>query len=352
MDQPIAINPTDVSRRGDLNVSQTPFGTVFSDHMLIARWRDGQWREVGIEPYGPIPMPPSINGLQYGLCVFEGLKAFRTVAGSVALFRPRENFLRLGRSCQRLALPEVPEGLFFEGLKQLMALDQAWVPSPDEGSLYIRPCVFATDENVRVKAASSALFVIFACPVGAYYAEPLSLLAETRYTRAFPGGTGDVKPGGNYAVSLLAEREAQERGYHNVLWLDGREHRYVEEAGVMNIFFVIDGIVVTPNLSGTILAGVTRDSVIALLADMDIPVEERPIAMDEIVAAYDHGALRECFGTGTAATVAPIGKIGYQTRELVLPPVADWKIGPAVLARITHLRTGRADDPRGWLVPV
>lgn len=340
------------SLRGQLKLDQASFGTVFSDHMLVARYQGGEWQDFVIEGYGPLPMPPSINAIQYGLAVFEGLKAYRTVRGDVALFRPRDNFLRLGRSCRRLALPEVPERTFLEGLRKLVRLDRDWVPGPDEGSLYIRPCLFATDETIRVKSPASCTFVIFTCPVGTYYAEPLRLFATTQYARAFPGGTGDVKPAGNYAPSLLAEKDAQARGYHSVLWLDARERRYVEEAGVMNVFFVIDGIAVTPHLAGTILPGITRDCVITLLKRMDVPVEERAIDIAEVLEAHRSGRLQECFGTGTAATIAHISKIGSEGWELVLPAVEKRTIGSALLHTLQQLQTGRIDDPYGWLVTV
>lgn len=333
-------------------ITPPPFGTTFSDHMLVARYHDGSWTDVEIKPYGPLALAPSINGLQYGLAVFEGLKAFRTDTGDIVLFRPHDNWQRLGRSCRRLVLPEVSEPLFMDGLRQLVELDARWVPSSDEGSLYIRPCVFAVDENIRVKPAESCSFVIFTCPVGGYFAEPLKLVTTPRYARAFPGGTGDIKPGGNYAAAMLAEHEAHTEGHDAVLWLDAAEHRYIEECGVMNAFFVIDGRVITPRLSGTILAGVTRDSVITLLREMDVPVEERSISIAEVIAAHHAGKLTECFGTGTAATIAHVQRITHDGVELTLPAVTERQVAPAVLKRLTLVRTGRILDIHGWLVRV
>lgn len=340
------------SRIGERDLSPQSFGTVFCDHMLVADCRDGEWTEPRIEPYGPLPLLPSISGLQYGISVFEGHKAFRTVGGDVVLFRPCENWERLRRSCRRLVLPEVPEDIYIEGLKELIRTDADWVPEPDEGALYIRPCVFATDAALRVAPSSACRFVIVTCAVGQYYPAPLRLLVTTDYVRAFPGGTGNVKPAGNYAPALLAEAQARDRGFSGVLWLDGRERRFAEEAGVMNLFFVVGGAVVTPGLSETILPGVTRDSVITLLEAMGTRVEERPVSMDEIVAAHDAGRLRECFGTGTAATISHVAEIGYRGRTLTLPPVGDREIAAAVLARMTALRTGREPDHLGWLTPV
>lgn len=352
MNAHIKVIPATRSRLAERRLDPQSFGAVSSDHMLIADHRDGAWSHVRIEPYGPLPLPPSISALQYGLSVFEGHKAFRTANGEIVLFRPGDNCARLQRSCRRLVLPEVPEDIYIEGLRQLIRTDSQWVPAPDEGSLYIRPCVFATDESIRVRPPSTCRFVIFTCPVGHYYPEPLRLLVTTGYVRAFPGGTGEVKPAGNYAPALLAEREAQRRGFHGVLWLDGREHRFIEEAGVMNVFFVIDRTVITPSLEGTILPGITRDTVITLLTAMGVEVRERPISIDEVASAHAAGRLRECFGTGTAATISHIAEIGYQDTILTLPPVADRKIAPAVLARLGALRTGREPDPFGWLMPV
>lgn len=348
----IKVIPATRSRLAERRLDPQSFGTVCCDHMLIADYRDGAWSDVRIEPYGPLPMPPSISALQYGISVFEGHKAFRTASGEIVLFRPGENCARLRRSCRRLVLPEVPDDIYIEGLRQLIRTDGQWVPGPDQGSLYIRPCVFATDEGIRVRPPSTSRFVIFTCAVGPYYPEPLKLLVTTDYVRAFPGGTGAVKPAGNYAPALLAEREAQRRGFHGVLWLDGREHRFIEEAGVMNVFFVIDGIVITPALEGTVLPGITRDSVLTLLTTMGVEVQERPISIDEVASAHAAGRLRECFGTGTAATISHIAEIGYQDRILTLPSVADRNIAPAVLARLRALYTGREPDPFGWLSPV
>jgi branched-chain amino acid aminotransferase len=234
-------------------------------------------------------------------------------------------------------------------VRELVRRDEAGVPPHGEGGLYIRPCQFSIDESVRVKPADRFLFVVFTFPYATYYSAPVDLVATERYVRAFPGGTGDVKPGGNYAPTLVAEREAQEAGCQSVLWLDGRERRFVEECGVMNVFFVVDDAVITPSLDGTILAGVTRDSVIAVLDDMGKRVEQRRVAIDEIAAAAARGALRECFGTGTAATVTHVQKIRYGGRDLALPPVDARTIGPEVKRRLVAIATGVEHDRRGWL---
>jgi branched-chain amino acid aminotransferase len=339
------------SRVAKVDFSNLPFGTLFSDHMLIAEYRDGAWGEMAIRPYGALQLPPSISALQYGISVFEGLKAHRGPDGGILLFRPWENARRLNRSAARLSMPEVPEVMFLEGLRELLRQDKGWLPSADQGSLYIRPCVFSVEESIRVKPAEQYAFVIFTCPVGSYFTAPVDVLVTDRYVRAFPGGTGEGKPAGNYAPALLAERDARALGYNTVLWLDGKERRYIEECGVMNVFFVIDGCVITPDLSGTILPGVTRDSIITLLRDQGTVVEERRISVEEVFENHARGRLQECFGTGTAATVSHVRRIRHHETELTLPPVEQRKIGPVVREQLLAIMTGRAPDPHRWTEP-
>ncbi len=346
----VAIERVPRSRLGSVGLAQAPFSSVCSDHMFVAEYRDGGWKDAVIRPYGPLPLAPSISALQYGVSVFEGLKAHRTPAGLVGLFRPAANAGRLNRSAARLAMPAVPEALFLEGLRALVRLDAAWVPAHESGgALYIRPCLFSIDESVRVKPAERFLFVIFTFPYGSYYSAPVDALVSERYVRAYPGGTGDIKPAGNYAPGLLADRDAHAEGFHTTMWLDGQERRYIEECGVLNVFFLIDGTVVTPSLNGTILPGVTRDSVLTLLHEMGLSVEERRIAIDDLLDAYDRGVLHECFGTGTAATLSHIGRIRYRDREIRLPPVDQRSVGPAARERLVAIATGRAPDPHGWV---
>ncbi len=337
------------SRAAQVDLANVAFSTVFSDHMLTAEYEDAGWRDAVIGPYGPLTLPPSITGIHYGLSVFEGLKAQRTPSGDIALFRPRENARRLGRSAARLAMPAVPEEFFLDGVRQLVRLDREWVPPAGCGALYIRPCLFSTDTSLRVKPADRCLFTIFTFPFGAYFAAPVDAFVSDRYARAFPGGTGDVKPAGNYAPSLLAEREAHAAGCQAVLWLDAVERTYVEECGVMNVFFVIGDEVVTPSLEGTVLPGVTRDSVITLLREMGLTVAERRLAIEEVAAAHARGALLECFGTGTAAAVTHVRRIRHRDRDIVLPPVEERQVGPAVRERLVAIAGGLAPDPHGWV---
>lgn len=345
----ISVDRVARSRAGEIDIATVAFSSVFSDHMFSAEYHDGQWTAARIQPYGPIAIEPSISALHYGVSVFEGLKVHRGPDGVPLLFRVEENARRLQRSAARLAMAPPPESLFLDGLRELIRVDQAWVPPCGAGALYIRPLLFATDPSVRVKPAEHFRFLIFTFPFGSYYSAAVDVAVSERYVRAFPGGTGDTKPGGNYAPSLLAEQEARSQGLHSVLWLDGIERRYIEECGVMNVFFRVGDEVITPPLTGTILPGVTRDSVITLLRAMGIRVREQPIAIDELLRYRDNGTLKECFGTGTAATVSHIGKIQYRSEMIELPAVAERTVGPAVREKLLAIMSGNAPDPYGWV---
>ncbi|MGH8199578.1 MAG: branched-chain amino acid aminotransferase [Steroidobacteraceae bacterium] len=348
----ISVERVGHSRLGEVDVATVAFSSVFSDHMFSAECHHGQWTAARIEPYGPIVLEPSISALHYGVSVFEGLKVHRGPTGAPLLFRAEQNARRLQRSAQRLAMTLPPESLFLDGLRELIRVDQSWVPSADAGALYVRPLLFSTDPSIRVKPAEHFRFLILTFPYGSYYSAPVDVVATERYVRAFPGGTGDIKPCGNYAASLIAEQEARSVGSHSVMWLDGREHSYIEECGVMNVFFVIGDEVVTPPLSGTIIPGVTRDSVITLLRAMGIHVREEPIAIQDLLRYRDSGMLKESFGTGTAATVAHLGRIRYRSETIELPPVAQRAVGPAVREQLVAVMTGRAPDPHGWVEAV
>jgi len=291
----IPVNRVTRSRIHEVDFANVPFSSVFSDHMFAAHFHDGHWREGEIQPYGPISISPSVSALHYGVSVFEGMKAHKSPDGRPLLFRPRENARRFERSAVRLAMPAVPESMFLDGLRELVRLDQAWIPPAEQGALYIRPILFSVDPSIRVKPAESCQFMILTFPFGAYYAAPVDVLVSEQYVRAFPGGTGDIKPAGNYAAALLADQEARDAGFHAVMWLDAKERRYVEECGVMNVFFIFRERVVTPPLTGTILPGVTRDSVITVLRDMGYRVTEERISIDDVFSSYERGELLECF---------------------------------------------------------
>jgi branched-chain amino acid aminotransferase len=349
---PLSISVTRVekSRLTEDLRENSPFGTNYSDHMFVADYSKGEWRDARVIPYGPMSLSPALTAFHYGQSLFEGFKAHRTPDGRVAIFRAMANHARLNRTAARLAMPELPELLFKEGLLELLRTDRDWVPHREGGSLYIRPVYFGTDESLMVRPAESYRLVIFTAPGGPYFAQPIRLLAEETYVRAFPGGTGDAKSAGNYGGGLLAAKLAQAKGFHNVMWLDGKDRRFIEESGVMNIMFVIKGVAATPNLSGTILPGVTRDSVLTLLREMNIPCEERPITVDEILAAHAGGILEEAFGIGTAAVIAPIATIGYRERELQIPTGALAGIAKTIHSKLVAIQAGTEPDTHDWLL--
>lgn len=352
LEHPIQIHQTSQSRLPEVDMNNIPFGRIFSDHMLVARYANGKWQQPEIRPYGSLNLAPSISALNYGQSVFEGMKAFRQEDGQPVLFRPQDNHARINRSGQRLCMPEIPANVFMDGLKELIRLDHDWIPHKDQGSLYIRPLYFATDEFIGVKASESYMLTIFTCPVGPYYTEPVSLLASKDFVRAAIGGTGAAKAAGNYAGAMLPDKLAKSRGYNNVLWLDAKENRFVEECGTMNIFFVIDGKVITPALSGTILEGITRNSAIQVLRESGHEVEERPISIYEVQGAYHEGRLQEAFGAGTAATISHIAKIGFAGSDMILPDIADRKVGPWLGDKLERIKYGIDKDAHGWVVPV
>jgi len=330
----------------------SPFGTNYSDHMFVTDYREGAWRDGRVVPFGPMSFSPALTALHYGQSLFEGFKAHHTPSGRVAIFRPMDNLARMNRTAARLAMPDVPADLFREGLLELIRTDSDWVPRREGGSLYVRPVYFGTSDTLMVHAATQYRLVIFTAPGGPYFAQPIRLLAEETYVRAFPGGTGDAKSAGNYGGGLLAAKLAQAKGYHNVMWLDGKERKFIEESGVMNIMFVIKGVAITPNLSGTILPGVTRNSVLTLLREMKIPIEERPISVDEVFAAHVAGTLQEAFGIGTAAIIAPIAAIGYRGTELQIPTGAGDSVAKKLHSTLVAIQTGQLPDTHDWLMYV
>ena len=341
------------SKPDDANLG---FGTIFTDHMFNMDYTlDGGWHAPRIEPYGSIEMDPATMFLHYGQGVFEGLKAYRTDSGQIQLFRPQENLKRFNRSCRRLCIPEIDEDFALEGLKQLIAVEKDWVPGAPETSLYIRPTVIAMDPFLGVRASHTYRYFIILSPVGAYYPEgfkPIKILVTSEYVRAVRGGVGEAKTPGNYAASLLAGERAHDAGYTQVLWLDGVEQKYLEEVGSMNIFFVIDDEIITPELNGSILPGITRKSVIALAKHWNEKVSERKISIDELIDAHAAGRLKEVFGAGTAAVISPVGQIKYGDQVITINNNQTGPVAQKYYNAITDIQYGKAEDPLGWVVAV
>ncbi len=332
------------------------FGKAFTDHMFVMDYTQGKgWHSARIVPYAPFEIEPSAMVLHYGQAVFEGLKAYNSVDGKVLLFRPRANFQRMNISDERLCIPELDVDFAVEALKELIKTDKDWIPKSEGTSLYLRPFVIATEASLGVHPAYEYKFMIIMSPVGAYYPEginPVRIYIEDEYVRAVKGGIGFTKATANYASSLKGQQKAKELGYTQVLWLDGVHRKYIEEVGTMNVFFKINGELVTPALGGSILPGITRDSVITLAKHWGIPVSERLIEIDEIVAAYKNGTLEEAFGTGTAAVVSPIGSLTYNGEEMT---VADGKTGPIcqkIYDCLTSIQYGKVKDEFGWVEEV
>lgn len=350
MNYQIKVNKTTASRLAQVDFNALGFGKVFSDHMFVADYDNGEWQDLRIEPFGHFPMHPAMSSIHYGQSIFEGLKARKNDKGEIIIFRPDKNIERMNKSAVRMAMPEFPVDLFYQALDELLQLDQAWIPAGEGQSLYVRPFMFATDEFIGIRRSSKYKFIIFTSPVASYYSEPVKVYASDEYVRAFPGGTGYAKTAGNYARAIQPVEEINKRGYQQILWLDGIEKKYLQEIGTMNIFVVIDGKVLTPSLDeGTILPGVTRDSVITLLKEWGIPVEERRISIDEVADAHNSGVLEDAFGAGTAATISQIKAIGYKDDEFVLPSFEERTISKRLLEAITSIKDGKLEDTHGWL---
>jgi branched-chain amino acid aminotransferase len=345
-------NTATESRIDKINLEDLPFGSVFSDHQFRMDYRNGSWQQGEFAPYGDMSLSPAAMALHYGQAIFEGMKAFRQPDGSVALFRPMENIRRFNKSAERMSMALLDEGLFLNALTELVKLDQNWVPDGEGGSLYLRPFMFASEAHVGVRPSEEYRFIIFSCPVGPYYKGNVRVKVETFFTRAAPGGTGYAKAAGNYAASLQPTAMARNEGYDQILWTDAVEHKYIEESGTMNVVFVLNGKLVSPSLGDTVLSGVTRDSVLRLAAYKGYEIEERRVAVAELKAGAESGALTEAFGVGTAATMTAIEAIGFPGVDVALPPVETWKLMPDLSKSLDDLRRGKGEDPFGWRVVI
>ncbi|KLU70579.1 MAG: hypothetical protein RHS_3592 [Robinsoniella sp. RHS] len=332
------------------------FGTIFTDHMYVMEYSTEKgWHDPAIMPYQPITLDPSAMVFHYGQEMFEGLKAYKTEDGRILLFRPDKNAERAVNSNKRLMIPEIPVEDFINGVKTLVEIDQAWIPTKEGTSLYVRPFVIATDPFLGVRPSNTYKFIIILSPVGAYYPEglnPVKIWIEDEYVRAVRGGIGEAKAGGNYVASMAAQVKAHEEGYSQVLWLDGVERKYIEEVGAMNIFFKINGTVVTPVLNGSILPGVTRNTCIELCKEWGLPVEERRISVDELEEAARTGALEEVWGTGTAAVISPVGHLRYVNDVFQIGDGGIGAISQRLYDTVTGIQLGKIEDTHGWTMEV
>ena len=325
------------------------FGKNFSDHMFLMEYDNGSWGRGEIVPFANLSMHPAMSAIHYGQAIFEGLKANRTVNNEVVLFRPDMNARRFNKSAERMCMPTIPEDLFVEAIRQLVDLDNEWVTFREGHSLYIRPFMYATDELVGIRPSRTYKFLIITTPVGQYYSEPVNVKIEKSYTRAASGGVGGAKAAGNYAASMYPALQAQNEGYHQLVWTDAAEHKYIEESGTMNIVFQIGNKLITPDENqDTILRGITKRSVFEIAEKWNVEVEERMVTVAEIIEAARNGSLKDAFGAGTAATIAPIAMIGYEDEKFMLPPVAERLLSNKIKKYLGDLKSGRIADEFGW----
>ncbi|MBR3941821.1 MAG: branched-chain amino acid aminotransferase [Clostridia bacterium] len=348
----ITITKTTAPKQKPQDESKLGFGKVFTDHMFIMNYSSEKgWHDARIVPYGDLTLSPASMVFHYGQEMFEGLKAYKGADGKARLFRPEMNAKRTNNTNKRLCIPELPEEMFVEAVKAIVKVDEDWIPSAPGTSLYIRPFIIATDSFLGVAPSSTYLFMIILSPSGAYYASglaPVGIWIEDEYVRAVRGGMGFAKAGGNYAVSLAAQVKAHDDGYSQVLWLDGVERKYIEEVGAMNIFFKINGKIVTPMLNGSILPGITRDSVIQVCKSWGLEVEERKVSVDELKEAYENGTLEEVFGTGTAAVISPVGKLRWVDEVMEIGNGQIGEVSQKLYDTITGIQWGKIEDPFGW----
>lgn len=352
----IKVTKTNSPKKKPVSGEPLGFGHIFTDHMFVMNYKKGQgWFDPRIVPFESISLSPAAMVFHYGQEMFEGMKAYRGEDDKIYLFRPEMNAKRANSSNERLVIPEIPEDDFVEAVKALVEVEKDWVPKDEGTSLYIRPFVIATDEFLGVAPSETYLFMVILSPSGAYYAnglEPVGIWIEDEYVRAVKGGMGYIKTGGNYAASLIAQDKAHKEGFSQVLWLDGVERKYIEEVGAMNIFFKIGGKIVTPMLTGSILPGITRNSTIKLCKHFGYEVEERRISVDELVSAAKDGTLEECFGTGTAAVISPVGKLRCGDDVIVIGDNKIGELSQKLYDTLTGIQYGKLDDPFGWRITV
>jgi len=350
----MSINITRVERSklNEMSLENIPFGRYYTDHMLEADYENGEWKNIEIKPYQPLLLEPSTAALHYGQAIFEGIKAYKDAEGNAFIFRPQDNYKRFNISAERMQMPQVPEDIFMEGMRMLIDLDKNWIPQNPDHSLYIRPVIVFSDSVKGVKTSDFFKFLILLSPAGPYYNSPIRSYVEEKYVRAAPGGVGYAKAAGNYGASMYATAEAKKLGYDQVLWTDAIEHKYVQEIGTMNVFFIIGDTAVTPSLEeGTILGGVTRDSAMIILKEMGFKVEEKKISIDDLMDAHKAGLLFEVFGTGTAATITQIRELRYKDYVMNFD-VENSKTAPQLKKILTEIREGKREDKYGWMYKI
>jgi branched-chain amino acid aminotransferase len=343
----IKITRTNNSRLSQTDFTNLPFGQIFSDHMFVADYADGEWKNFQIVPYGDILVSPAISSLHYGQSFFEGLKAYKHADGKVSIFRPDKNAARFNKSAERLCMPELPEEIFIQSIASLVDIDRNWIPAKPN-SLYIRPYMFATDRYLGVQPSKTYKYMILTCPVGPYFSKTMKVKIETHYTRSAEGGMGYAKSSGNYGVSMYPARKATEEGFDQLIWTDAKEHKYIEEMGAANAMFVLDRKLITPLAQDTILDGVTRDTVITLAREWGFPVEERRVSVAEIIEGAKNGKLTDAFGAGTAATIASVGSISHDGKEYTLIDPKEREFSQKALKALDAIRYGEIPDTHGW----
>lgn len=349
----IQIEKIKISKIKSVDFQNIQFGKQFSDHMFSADYKDGEWKNLKIEPYAPIALSPSCAVIHYGQAVFEGMKAYKDSNNNILLFRPTENAKRINNSAKRMCMPEIPKELFMEAVHQLIKLDANWVPNYEGCSLYIRPFLFASEELLGVRPAEEYKFMIITSPVASYYTGSVDVKIETNYSRAAEGGVGFAKAAGNYAAALYPAKLGQDKGYKQLIWTDAKTHEYIEESGTMNVMFLINNILITPSISHqTTLSGITRDSVLTLAKEIGIPVEERRVSVKEVVDAARKNQLQDAFGTGTAATIAQIASITFNDEKFELPPLSERTVSNKIAAIIQDIKRGRVEDKYNWVYKI
>jgi len=345
----IKIEKIPTSRINQCDFKNVEFGKAFSDHMFMADYENGDWQNPRIIPFGNIQMSPSISSLHYGQSIFEGMKAYKNRNNEAFLFRPLENWKRFNISAKRMGMPTIPSELFMGGVEELVRLDQDWIPNSIGDSLYIRPVMFATDEYVGLRPSTKYSFIIFTCPATAYYTKPINVKVEKKYVRSCTGSAGFAKAAGNYGITMLPSLEAREQGYEQIIWTDGESHQYVEESGATNLFFVINNKVLTPELDGNILPGITRMSCTTLLKDCGYEIEERKITVQEIYEAAKSNKLMDAFGTGTAAAIVKIARIGFDSELIELPDPCSREVSSLLYKKLQEIHYGISKDIYDWM---